>query len=385
MDHPARKAQADKKIVYFSRFNNNPNGNGGDKRTAQICDMLARIEYEFNSIYSMPFPYNVKQRQALDTPSGMLQRILTILHKQHVTNWKYQKWNERIRDDIFRFQALTKVFIDTLKNNKPDLLMIDDPVFLAPVVSYAKSNAIPLVAFCHNIETLSRGQVEHLSQLEMFNYELELISRCDLVVTISREETFLLKNFGLNPLYLPYFPIKQTADRFEKVSRERHGRIKADYLLLGTVYNIPTLDGMRQVVAAIMRDNLLQNDRLIIAGYGTNVLLGDLNDSGIELRGEVSDAELDEMLATIKGCIVYQENGSGALTKIPELLTAGVPVIINSHAARSHHNLPGVFEFTTFDQLGQQLKAAAQIDSFSQVLSPPDTFSLKKRILELAV
>jgi hypothetical protein len=72
------------------------------------------------------------------------------------------------------------------------------------------------------------------------------------------------------------------------------------------------------------------------------------------------------------------------LTKIPELLAAGVPVIINSHAARSHHNLPGILEFATFEQLGQQLETAAQIDRFPQVLSPPDTTSLKKRILELA-
>ena len=109
-----------------------------------------------------------------------------------------------------------------------------------------------------------------------------------------------------------------------------------------------------------------------------------MDDPRIEVRGEVADAELDEILAETKGCIVYQDNGSGALTKIPELLTAGVPVIINSHAARSHHNLPGIFEFDSFEQLGEQLELAARTNQFTQVLSPPDTSSLQKRIVELA-
>jgi len=92
---------------------------------------------------------------------------------------------------------------------------------------------------------------------------------------------------------------------------------------------------------------------------------------------------LYELLADTRGCIVYQENGSGALTKIPELLIAGVPVIINSHAARSHHNLPGIFEFTALEQLGRQLELAAQVDNFPLVLSPPDATALTKHILEL--
>jgi hypothetical protein len=291
MDHSSRKSREEKKVLYFSRFHNNPNGHGGDKRTAQICEILSQIEYEFVSMYSMPFPYSHKQKQILYKPSGLIQTKLAFLYKQHVTCWKYQQWSDRIRDSIFDFHTLAKVFINNLKSNTPDLLIVDDPVFLAPIVSYAKSKNIPLVAVCHNIETLSRGQVESSSQLEMFKHELDLISKCDLVITISKEETFLLTNLGMNPVFLPYFPPKQAVDRFEKISRERQGRIKANYLLFGTVYNLPTLDGMRQAIAAIISDNILQNDHLIIAGYGTNKLSSELRDSGVEMRGEVTDTE----------------------------------------------------------------------------------------------
>lgn len=381
--NPPRKPLLDKKIIYFSRFHNNPDSHGGDKRAAQICEMLSEINYEFVSMYTMPLPYTEKQQQRLNKPSGLLQRKLALRQKQRVTCGKYQKWSPRIRDFIFEFHTRAQVFVDTLKNNQPSLLIIDDPVFLAPLVKYANSRNVPLVAVCHNLETLSRAQVEPSCQQEMLYYELELLAKCDLVITISKEETWLLKNLGMNPAYLPYFPLQQNLARFQEVRRKREEREKANYLLFGTVYNFPTLDGMKQVIAAVTVGTLLHGDRLFVAGFGTDQLASELNHPAVELRGAVTDAELDELLITIKGCIVYQESGSGALTKIPELLVAGVPVIINSQAARSHHNLPGLFEFAALEQLSSQLTAASQVVSFTQVLSPPDTTALTKRILGL--
>lgn len=371
-------------IIYFSRFNNNPGGNGGDKRTAQICEILNQIEYDFISMCHTPFTIPPKLNELLYNPSGCIQRKRSQLYKQHLTNGKYNKWSDRFKEHLLYMHLLSKLFIDNLKNNIPRLLLIDDPVFLAPVVFFAKSKGIPLVAFCHNLETLSREQVEYSCQREMFDYELDLISMCDLVVTISKEETFLLRNLGMDPVYLPYFPLKTVADRFGEVRNRRHGRVKADFLLLGTVYNLPTLEGMKRAITEIVHNNIMPDDSLIVAGYGTNQLSSYVDDPRIVVRGEVTEGELDEILAMIKGCIIYQDNGSGALTKIPELLTAGVPVIVNSHAARSHHNLPGIFEFETFDQLGQQMEFAARSNHFSQALSPPATLALQERIAELA-
>jgi len=383
MDHVVLNSLTDKKIIYFSRCAYNPSGHGGDKRVAQICEILNQFDYDFVSTCNPPFTIPQKLYDILHSPSGYFQNIRSRFYKQRITYAKYYKWSERFRDAILNWHLLSQLFIESL-DEKPDLLFTDDPVFLAPVVVYAKTKGIPLVAFSQNIETLSREQVDSSCQRELFTYELELLSMCDLVVTISTEETWMLRNFGMDPVYLPYFPIKQVADRCEAVRKRRLGSSKADFLLLGTVGNLPTLEGMKKVITAITRDSILHNDRLIIAGYGTMQLANFVGDPRIEVRGELTDAELDELLTETKGCIVYQENGSGALTKIPELLTAGVPVIINSHAARSHHNLPGIFEFDTLEHLGEQLEVAAKSKQFSQVLSPPATLSLQKRIIELA-
>jgi len=383
MDSSASKALTQKHIVYFSRCLRNPSGHGGDKRVAQICEILEQFDYDFVSTCNPPFTIPLKLHNLLYDPSGFFQKQRSLRYKQRITYAKYYKWGERFRDALLNWHLLAQLFIESL-NKEPELIVIDDPVFVTPVVLYAKTRGIPLVAFSQNIETLSREQVEHASQREMFTYELELLSMCDLVVTISTEETWLLRNFGLDPVYLPYFPVKETADRCDKVRTKRQNSIKTNFLLLGTVYNLPTLEGMKKVITAITQDSILRNDRLIIAGYGTMQLASFADDSRIEVLGELTDTELDELLTATKGCIVYQENGSGALTKIPELLTAGVPVIINSHAARSHHNLPGIFEFDTLEHLGEQMAVAAKSKQFPQVLAPPATLSLQKRLVELA-
>lgn len=373
----------DKKIVYFSRFPNNPSGNGGDKRTSQICEILERIGYDFVSMAGMSPRHNELVKNIFRRPSNYVIKKIARFYYEYVTYRKYAQWSDEFRGSIVYLHMMSRAFVNSLNHRKPDLFIIDDPVFLAPVFHYARSNNIPIVAFCHNLETLSSAQVTSKFQRDMLMYELDLIGQCDLVVTISTEETFLLKNLGMDPLYLPYFPLKQTLERFTKVRRSRLGKLKADFLLLGTVHNLPTLQGMKQIISLLSNNYLLNDDRLIVVGYGTKERLTHEHDTRIQIRGDVSDAELDELLTSVKGCIVYQESGSGSLTKIPELLLAGVPVVVNSHAARSHHNLPGIFEFGTFDQLPGQLVAAAGSDQFLSKLSSPDTSRLEKRIVDL--
>jgi len=383
MAHLERKYRSDLKIIYFSRFNNNPNSNGGDKRTAQICDVLSCLKYEFVTLADMTLPYKYRLKKILNKPSGFFKEKFLILVKQYITYNKYLQWNEGFRERVVNSHTLSKVFVKTLANSKPDFIFIDDPVLLTPVVHYAKANNIPIVAFCHNIESLSREQVSSSFQRDMLQYELELIAKCDLVVTISKEETFLLKNLGMSPVYFPYYPLTKTLEGLQQVRNDRQKKPKSDFLLFGTVGNLATLEGMRKAISAISSSSILQQDRLIVAGYGTKERITQIDDPRIEVRGDLSELELHKLLKVIKGCIVYQDNGSGALTKIPELLAAGVPVIINSHAARSHHYLPGIFEFESLEGLSEQMDAAAKSNLFPQVLSPPDTSPVVTRILGL--
>jgi hypothetical protein len=59
--------------------------------------------------------------------------------------------------------------------------------------------------------------------------------------------------------------------------------------------------------------------------------------------------------------VCYQQYGSGALTKIKEMLIAGVPVIANVHSARSYHGYNGVIEFTGFEDIHEAIGRLARL------------------------
>jgi hypothetical protein len=47
-------------------------------------------------------------------------------------------------------------------------------------------------------------------------------------------------------------------------------------------------------------------------------------------------------MATCSAVLIHTFGGAGAVTRIPEALVAGVPVIANANAARDQYGTPGV-------------------------------------------
>jgi hypothetical protein len=103
----------------------------------------------------------------------------------------------------------------------------------------------------------------------------------------------------------------------------------------------------------------------------------------VVFKGTLSDGELDRILTHIRGCIAYQTDGSGALTKICEFLMAGIPVIANSHAARSYYDVPGVVEFIRIEDLGIALKTVCATEMTVSAPAPPDSSFLTGRVKAL--
>ena len=57
------------------------------------------------------------------------------------------------------------------------------------------------------------------------------------------------------------------------------------------------------------------------------------------------------MLIEVDGIIIYQPPTTGALTRIPEMLLAGIPVYANFDAARNYFNVDGVIQYHSFEEL----------------------------------
>ena len=57
---------------------------------------------------------------------------------------------------------------------------------------------------------------------------------------------------------------------------------------------------------------------------------------------DIYQAELDELMTKVCAVLVVQRAGFGALTRLPELACAGIPVVTTQHATYAINTTPGV-------------------------------------------
>lgn len=362
-----------KQIIHFSRFYPSSTEGGGCRRTAQIADALKQLDFAFVS--SRDYPWDYKNLPAYQE----------YLKKGGLPAGYIDKWNPTRRDDVAFMHYVSWLWSKEVKDSPSlKLALVDDPLYFAPLVQSCALKGIPIVALCHNIESLSKSQLVEEYQLELLNYELSLMSLCALVVTISREETVLLQNLGIDTFFLPYYPVQDIRKRMERIREERKVTSKGDFLLIGTANNPPTMRGMEEMVKRWpFLSGTLGGAKLYVGGFGSEPLKDTVDNQSVIFKGAMSDEDLDKLLCTVKACVVYQSDGSGALTKICEFLLADVPVVVNSHAARSYYNLPGIVEFRHVDDLGEAVKKMIESDIQCQALPPPEAVPLVSRLRHL--
>ena len=93
-----------------------------------------------------------------------------------------------------------------------------------------------------------------------------------------------------------------------------------------------------------------------IAGYGTEVLAEYCQQANFNLIGSVAPEKLNYLLSNTQAILVHQQAGVGALTRIPEMLIAGIPVIANANACRSAFGYSGVHCYDTQEELEALMK-----------------------------
>jgi hypothetical protein len=119
---------------------------------------------------------------------------------------------------------------------------------------------------------------------------------------------------------------------------------------------------MIEIIDWFRARRLPPNVTVDIAGLGTEELKPLLPASGFHLHGTVSPRQLEELLLRTRAMLAHQPQGCGALTRIPEMLAAGVPVLANRVAARSATHFAGVRVYDTAEQLARHLEALLESD-----------------------
>ena len=331
-----------KQLVCNTKFKLDPFFDGGSKRSVQIREVLERngIPYVDDAFV---LPKNAPKVQLVKWAFRAIAFIHRYYPKKAVKSLsryiylvKYYALRIPIVLDKYKDQHVVFLWENT---NDRDMLYL------------LKATGHHVIGMPHNIESLVRGR-----SIAALGAEVANLKHCDLVFTISKEEAWLLRLLGLNTHYLPYFPPHEVESFLRSVRRERERRTPSSckkFALLGSATNIPTRSGMQALVDFAATQNL--PFELIIAGYGTESLK-QVSHPRIVFRGTLSNEELEKLLMEIDGVVIYQPPTTGALTRIPEMLLAGIPVFANFDAARNYFGITGIEQYNTFDELFELLK-----------------------------
>jgi len=333
-------------IIHYSKFSDNPWGNGAEKRTAQIKYLINKLGHNIIDYSELNGEFTVSRfNYYRDGYRYLKQHHFPLKSRHHIARTGLEICNKKLS-----IQAI----------NDKKVLIWESSRFSDHKIPYiSKITGVHVIAMPHNLESLVPSQkslVTNKEGLEWLEEEIDLLKFCSIIFTISMEEQWLLSLLKLKAVYLPYFPVPELEEFLLNIRTKRSKKSKNGYfLMLGTALNPPTKQGFIDFINYFNTSK--SQIKLIVAGYATEMLLKemDIDPKKIELIGSVSNERLEDLLFHCKALIVNQRPSSGALTKLQEMRIAGIPVIANHSSLRSYHNISGIHPFKNFAELEQIL------------------------------
>jgi len=324
-------------IVIHTRMGKPSKGNGGSLRLGQILS-LEKGEYID--------PEELHPRVNIPAFLGFILYVLKLryyflLRRPYLLATTFRRYfNYLNRPEIEGF-----VTDDTLTTN-------------AALIPIAKYLGIKISILPHNLESLVPTQVSPFTgktSPDWFLEEIKLFKLCDSIRVIAREEQWMLQCFGVDDVgFLEYEPQLEEA-QVSNVVTARASSPKTQFMVLGTAHNPATKLGMEKLIAFL--DGQVSDSEINVIGGGTEDLLPTTKNPNIRILGFLSDADITEYYKTAKACLIYQVPTSGALTKIPELLRMGIPIITNEMGSRSYWNLENIYVYSDLQELLQLMKS----------------------------
>ncbi len=189
------------KAMYFTRFLPTHEMGGGCRRMLQLYEMLKKINPQLELTANWRGDQISKKNR---------KKIKEMSHRKDFfapsrLSWSLRKWSEDHKDMVYRLRKYSEIWAGSIAElPELDMAIMDDPIYFLPLFKKLQQFRIPIVAISQNIESLASFQVKKKWVLNLLAEELEILTQCRLVITISREENFLLTNLGIRSLYIPY-------------------------------------------------------------------------------------------------------------------------------------------------------------------------------------
>ncbi len=324
-------------LLRWTRFKSDPHGTGPEKRSAQIKQLCN--DAGFAVLDMQPPAKTPRWRNLL---AGVESR------------WRFGPLASVDRAGLGLLGYRAQFYRDALNKHHGTKILLWETTYDTQLPTFAREAGFKVVALPHNLEALVSEKVfasENYDPAGDLSAEVARLRQADRVFTIAKEERWFLEANGLSPFYLPFFPDpglerECLAIRSERRLRaEPNGSTQGPLLLLGSGFNPATSRGMKQQLAWLVAHQ--GSAKIVVAGPSTDRVLADISSPNIKILGQVSRATLVDLLKTCSALLIQTHGGAGAVTRIPEALVAGIPIIANANAARDQHGVVGVHEYET--------------------------------------
>ncbi|KAM3116114.1 hypothetical protein [Phormidesmis sp. 146-33] len=319
-------------ILVDSFFAADADGHGGNHRTAQIAELIAEAGIEITNL-----DRKIVQKK-LDRLLAGLQSILNPSTLRFINQHQLKISKSPVSLAFCGFQR--QLYQKALQQHTGAKVMVWEATknYVAPYV--ADERHFKIVGVPQNLEALVTGQNAFF---ESFDIEAQALAKADIVFCIAREEEWLLRLKGVNAHFLPYYPPAKLFERLLSLREARTREQPSRFLILGNAKNPPTKAGMIEQLNWLQEVRKTLEFQVDIVGFGTDELLSYCNHSDFFLHGAVELEKLNELMLRAKAALIHQQAGAGAITRIPEMLIAGIPVIANGNACRSAFTYAGVY------------------------------------------
>ena len=338
---------------------------GGLHRSEQILEILSQNNIQIAELQQSIFR---KNRPITDRILGAVNSI---------QNHDWDAFGERRLGGIGQ---MFNLYHNELTRNKKYQAIIWETTGETITPQVSQKYQIPVIALPQNIESFFILYCRRKNSNKIFDYlkqELKGLKKADFVFAISVEEQIFLRNHDIAAEYLPYYPGQRLIDLYSDIRQARKNSQKQSFLILGSAKNYVNVAGFFQLADWI--DNYSQNQswEVKLIGNQTESLKDSLNYPWLKICGTVTEAELKQHLTETRAVLIHQTKGLGVLTRIPEMLVAGIPVIANRIAARSATHLQGVHIYNSPEELHHLLNT-----EFSEVPMPLPPKNAESRFIQ---
>ncbi len=348
-------------LLHHSIFRPLPTGHGGEKHSYLLLVEAEQQGYTFHNL-------DLHRRDRL-TMRRLWCAFCLLLRVYGVTRWlSLRDFLRQVRNIAYYYDQLIAFFRDSeeqvflWESVRPEWYFL---AFLAR--RYGKR----VLAFPHNTESLVpkvKPYLFRMSRMRAFEWEMEVLRNCEEVYAVSHQETWLLRLYGVNAYYLPFYPVKECQEWLLQIRAAREQMIPKDkrtFLVVGSAINAPTAIGMQQLADYAAGHCL--NVELRIGGYGTSQYIHIPNGcKNVVLLGELSQEQLTREMKECTALLINQPPTTGALTRIVEAEMAGIPVVANTDSMRNYFNIPGIYEYHTMDELQEVLQQELRMPQIPQ-------------------